>query len=61
MAVFENHSGAYFMYVSSGSAENRHLQAAMATFGAGSDAAYEQQPDLSPRRCAWIGGQGTVP
>ncbi len=36
MAVFENRSGAYFMYVSSGSAENRHLQAAMATFGSGS-------------------------
>ena len=36
MAVFENRSGAYFLYVSSGSAENRHLQAAMATFGAGS-------------------------
>ncbi len=37
MAVFENRSGAYFMYVSSGSAENRHLQAAMATFGSGSN------------------------
>ncbi len=36
MAVFKNRSGAYFMYVSSGSAENRHLQAAMATFGSGS-------------------------
>ncbi len=36
MAVFETRSGAYFLYVSSGSAENRHLQAAMATFGAGS-------------------------
>ncbi len=38
MAVFENRSGAYFVYVSSGSAENRHLQAAMATFGSGSQA-----------------------
>ncbi len=37
MAVFENRSGAYFMYVSSGSAENRHLQATMATFGSGSN------------------------
>ncbi len=37
MAVFENRSGAYFVYVSSGSAENRHLQAAMVTFGSGSD------------------------
>ena len=37
MAVFENRSGAYFLYVSSGSAENRHLQAAMASFGSGSD------------------------
>ncbi len=36
MAVFENRSGAYFMYVSSGSAENPHLQAAMASFGSGS-------------------------
>ncbi len=36
MAVFENRSGAYFLYVSSGRAENRHLQAAMATFGSGS-------------------------
>ncbi len=36
MAVFENRSGAYFVYVSSGSAKNRHLQAAMATFGPGS-------------------------
>ncbi len=39
MAVFENRSGAYFMYVSSGSVENRHLQAAMATFGSGSQEA----------------------
>ncbi len=38
MAAFENRSGAYFLYVSSGSAENPHLQAAMATFGSGSDA-----------------------
>ncbi len=38
MAIFENRSGAYFMYVSRGSAENRHLQAAMATFGPGSQA-----------------------
>ncbi len=36
MAVFENRSGAYFMYVNSGSAENRHLQAALAIFGSGS-------------------------
>ncbi len=36
MAVFENRSGTYFVYVSSGSAENPHLQAAMATFGSGS-------------------------
>ncbi len=36
MAVFETRSGAYFMYVSSGCAENRHLQAAMAIFGSGS-------------------------
>ncbi len=39
MAVFENRSGTYFVYVSSGSAENPHLQAAMATFGSGSQAA----------------------
>ncbi len=38
MAVFENRSGAYFMYVSSGCAEKRHLQAAMAIFGSGSEA-----------------------
>ncbi len=38
MAVFETRSGAYFMYVSSGCAENRHLQAALAIFGAGSQA-----------------------
>ncbi len=37
MVAFENRSGAYFRYVSSGSAESRHLQAAMAIFGAGSD------------------------
>ncbi len=37
MAVFETRSGAYFMYVSSVSAENRHLQATMATFGSGSN------------------------
>ncbi len=39
MAGFENRSGAYFLYVSSGSTENRHLQAAMATFGSGSQEA----------------------
>ncbi len=39
MAVFETRSGAYFMYVSSGCAENRHLQAAMAIFGSGSNSA----------------------
>ncbi len=43
MAVFENRSGAYFVYVSSGSAENRHLQAAMATFGSGSQAVTSAQ------------------
>ncbi len=41
MAVFENRSGAYFMYVSSGSAENPHLQAAMVTFGSGSQVRYD--------------------
>lgn len=30
MAVTENRSGAYFLYVSTGSAGNGHLQAAMA-------------------------------
>jgi hypothetical protein len=30
MVDFENRSGAYFWYVSNGSAENRHLQAVMA-------------------------------
>ena len=37
MAGFETRSGAYFMYVSSGCAENRHLQAALAIFGSGSE------------------------
>ncbi len=45
MAVFENRSGAYFLYVSSGSAENRHLQAALAIFGSGS---YEPSGDGAP-------------
>ncbi len=40
MAVFETRSGAYFMYVSSGCAENRHLQAALAIFGSGSNPSY---------------------
>ncbi len=59
MAVFENRSGAYFMYVSSGSAENRHLQADMASFGSGSKERMTNMNDgRSARTKGGMSGQG---